>query len=129
MSSRTQLSPFPVIGGTSTVSGDMSSSITSLVTIIQKLSLVSYDIAWSGSSPVGSIAIQVSNDYAVTTAGSVTNTGSWSTLPLSASTSVSGNTGTGFIDLDANAGYAMRIVYTRASGTGTMTATVCGKVA
>lgn len=132
MSSRTQLNPYPVIGTVngqkSGVSGDMSSSITSVVTIIQKLSLVSYAINWSGATGTGTISVQVSNDYELNSSGGVANAGTWNTLPLSAPTPVSGASGQGFIDLDASAGYALRLIYTPSGSTGLMTTTVCGKV-
>lgn len=125
MSSRTQLNPHPVI-----TNGDMSrATITSEVTIIQKLSLASYGVSWAGSSPVGTITVEVSNDYALNPDGSVKTAGTWNQLPLSATAAVTGNTGNGFIDIDAQAGYALRLVYTKASGTGSLQATVVGKVA
>lgn len=124
MSSRTQLNPYSVI-----TNGSMAGNITSSVTITQKLSLVSYAVSWTGTAPVGAMSVQVSNDYSLYPNGLVNNAGTWNTLPLSASTAVSGGTGNGFIDIDANAGYALRLVYTRTSGTGTMNATVTGKVA
>ena len=125
MSSRTQLSPHSVI-----TNGDMSAaSITSEVTIIQKLSLASYGVSWTGTSPVGVITVQVSNDYSQNADGSVKNAGTWNTLNLSATANVSGNTGNGFIDIDSIAGYAIRLIYTKTSGTGTLQAIVSGKVA
>lgn len=124
MSSRPQFNPYPVI-----VNGSMAGNITSAVTVIQKLSLVSYAVSWTGTSPVGSMDVQVSNDYAQNVDGSVANAGNWSSIPLSSTPSISGNSNNGFIDIDANAGYAIRIVYTRVSGTGTMNVIVSGKVA
>lgn len=125
MSSRPLLSPYPVI-----LNGDMSlPSITSMVTIIQNLSMLSYEITWSGASPVGTIDVQVSNDYAQNVDGTTRTAGHWSSLPLSGPTAISGNTGTGFIDIDEMAGYAMRVVYTGASGTGVLNVIINGKVA
>lgn len=124
MSSRPQFNPYPVIAD-----GDMSGNLTSQVTIIQKLSLVSYSVSWLGTSPVGVVTVEVSNDYTQNADGSVRNPGTWSALPLSAAGTVSGNADGGFIDIDAQAGYALRLVYTRTSGTGTMQAIVAGKVA
>lgn len=131
MSYRPQLSPFKVI-----TNGDMSAaSITSAVTVIQKISMMSYAYSWAGTSPVGTIAVQVSNDYALDPNGSVANAGTWNTLTFnlngSAVTSapVSGNSGSGFIDIDQTGAYAIRTVYTKTSGTGTLQATVNGKVA
>lgn len=128
MSSRPILQPQQVIGGNSSVSGTMTGNITSLVTIISNMSMMSYEYTWAGTSPVGSISVQVSNDFSLNSNGSVRNAGSWSTLPLSASTPVSGNTGTGFIDIDQLGAYAIRTVYTFVSGTGALTATYKGKV-
>lgn len=123
MSSRPQFNPYPVV-----VNGDMSASITSAVTIIQKLSQISYDISWSGSAPSGSISVQVSNTYSQNADGSVKNAGNWTSLTLSSSTTVSGNTGSGFIDIDATGAYAIRLVYTPISGTGLLQATIAAKV-
>lgn len=128
MSSRPILQPQQVIGGNSGVSGTMTGNITSLVTIISNMSMMSYEYTWTGTSPVGSISVQVSNDFSLNSNGSVRNAGSWSTLPLSASTPVSGNSGTGFIDIDQLGAYAIRTVYTFVSGTGALTATYKGKV-
>ena len=124
MSSRPILPPFPVI-----TNGDLSTTITSKVSIIQNITLVSYDISWSGAAPIGDIAVQVSNTYAVNDQGiPINNNPTWATVILSAPTSISGNTGTGFIQLSDLSAYAIRLVYTPTSGTGTLTATVVGKV-
>jgi hypothetical protein len=123
MSSRPQFNPYPVI-----VDGDMSGNLTSEVTIIQKLSMISYDVSWVGTLPIGDITIEVSNTYSQNADGSVKNPGNWTTLTLSAPTPVSGSPGNGFIDIDATAGYAIRLVYTRTSGTGTLNVMAVGKV-
>lgn len=130
MSSRPQAAPYPVIGGTSPnpVSGDMSSNIISKPTIIQKLTMIGYDISWVGTAPIGVMSVQVSNTYSENADGTVRNAGNWTTLTLSAPTPVSGATGNGFIDVDATGAYAIRLVYTRTSGTGLMTAVLCAKV-
>lgn len=107
----------------------MTSNITSDVTIIQKLSLISYAIEWTGTSPVGEVNVEVSNDYRQNADGSVKDPGTWNTLPLSDSTVVVGNSDHGFIDIYATGGYALRLTYTRASGTGIMNVMVSGKVA
>lgn len=124
MSSRPQLAPFSVI-----TNGSMAGSLISEVTIIQKLSMISYDISWSGSSPVGTVTVQVSNSYSKDPDGSVRNAGSWTTLDLSEPAAISGNTGNGFIDIDSSAAYAMRVIYTRVSGTGTLNVIINAKVA
>lgn len=123
MSSRNNYPPYPVIN-----KGDMSADIVSAVTIIQPMSLASYSYSWTGASPVGVITVQVSNDFSQNLDGSVKNAGTWNTLPLSSSTNITGNSDVGFIDIDAQGGHALRTVYTRTSGTGTLTATVSSKV-
>lgn len=124
MSSRNNYPPYPVID-----KGDMSTSLVSKVTIIQPMSLASYSFSWTGTSPLGVVAVQVSNDYSQNIDGSVRNPGTWNTLPLSAATPISGNSDTGFIDIDAQGGHALRVIYTRTSGTGILEVTVSAKVA
>lgn len=121
--SRPQFTPYPVI-----LNGDMAGNITSAVTIIQKLSMISYDVSWIGSTPIGVMSVQVSNSYSQNADGTVRNAGNWTTLTLSTSAPVSGATGNGFIDIDATGAYAIRLVYTRTSGTGTMNAIIDAKV-
>lgn len=130
MSTRTNLRPQPVI-----TAGDMSqTTITSSPTVLQSLTRASYAVSWSGLTPVGTLAVQVSNDYSLNPDGSTNNAGTWNTLTLElngtfvTSIPVTGNTGNGFIDIDGTAAYAIRLVYTKGSGTGTLTATVMGKV-
>lgn len=108
-------------------SGDMSGDITSKVTVIDQLVMLSYLVSWTGASPVGSISVEVSNNYSENGQGEVRNPGTWVMLPLSGLTPVSGNSDAGFIDIDANAGYALRLKYTRASGTGTLNVFAMGK--
>jgi len=129
MSDRPIIKPTPVISAQS-----MASSITGTPTIMLRMSMASYSFSWSGTSPVGTISIQVSDDYAEDSAGKVSNAGTWNSLPLSLSGSlvtsipVSGNTGQGFVDVDSLSAYAIRPIYTAASGTGSLTALVSGKV-
>lgn len=123
MSSRPLIKPFSVI-----TNGDMSGNLISKVTVIDNLSMMSYQINWAGTAPVGVINVQVSNDYSQNGDGSVRVAGNWTNLVLSSTTNVSGATGTGFIDIDALGAYAVRIIYTRTSGTGLMNAFVVAKV-
>lgn len=129
MSSRPQAGPFQVINN-----GSMGADIVSDITIVKLLSLISYSFSWTGSTPVGVLSIEVSNDYSENKDGSVRNVGTWNTLTLNyggeavSSIPVSGNAGNGFIDLDLTGAYAMRARYTRASGTGTMQSILNAKV-
>ncbi len=137
MSTRTNLRPQTVIPspqGSPANSSSMAANITSAPTILQSLTKFSYAVEWTGTSPVGTLAVQVSNDYALSGAGTVVNAGTWNVMTLtyngSAVTSVpvSGNTGNGFIDVVNSAAYAVRLVYTAGSGTGTIAAQFNGKV-
>lgn len=117
------MQPFPVI-----TNGNMATSLTSKPTIKSNMSMISYSVSWTGSSPVGAMTVQVSNDYSENADGTVRTAGTWNTVPLSVAATVSGNTGNGFIDITSGA-YAVRLVYTRTSGTGTMQALIKGQVA
>lgn len=121
MSSRPQFNPYPVMSAAS-----MGADIISSVTIVQKLSMISYSATWSGSSPVGTLAVEISNDYSKNAQGVVSNAGNWTVLTSSA---VSGNSGTIFFDVVQTAGFAIRLHYTRTSGSGSITATINAKVA
>lgn len=90
--------------------------------------MLSYSYAWAGTSPVGEVSVEVSNDYTQNADGTVRNAGNWSTLPLSTAASVTGNTGVGQIDIDQIGAYAIRTKYTRTSGVGTLNAILVGKV-
>jgi len=115
MANRPILKPFVVLD-----KGDMSGNLTSKVTILNGLSMFSYQINWNGTSPVGTITLQNSDDYTQDAAGNVLNPGTWNNMVLSAPTPVSGNTGQGFIDVLQCSAYAVRIIYTATSGTGQM---------
>ena len=130
MSSRPLFKPQSVI-----TNGNMASAtLTSLVTIIQNLSMVSYGCSWAGSTPIGVITVEVSNDYSQFADGSVNNAGHWKALTfevdgvLTDELDVTGNAGVGFIDIDQCAAYAIRLKYTKTSGTGTLNVTMNGKV-
>lgn len=129
MSTRSNLRPQPVI-----VNGDMSqASLTSLVTILQSLTVGSYSYSWAGTSPVGVVSVQISNDYKAD-GSNVINAGTWTTIyfTLNGSTvvnsvPVTGNSGTGIIEWSTGA-YAIRTIYTKTSGVGTIQAVINGKV-
>lgn len=106
----------------------MTGNVTSAVTVIQNLSQIGYDISWTGV-PVGTFSVQVSNTYSQNADGTVKNAGNWTSLVLSTVPTASGSSGSGYIDVDAISAYAMRLVYTFVSGSGTLNATVNGKVA
>lgn len=130
MSSRPRIKKFQVI-----TNGNMASaSVTSAVTIIEDLSLIGYAYSWDGTSPIGTIEVQLSNNYALNTDGTVSNAGTWTTMTVDymgspvQSVPVTGNTGNGFIDILETGAYAIRTVYTKTSGIGTLQAIVNAKV-
>lgn len=111
----------------------MASNITSQVTILNSITRVGYALFWTGTTPVGAASIEVSNDYQAQGA-TVLNAGTWTALTLSvsgttvASVAITGNTGTAFIDVQNISAYAIRLIYTAVSGTGTIQAVINGKV-
>ena len=106
----------------------MTSTVTSAVTVIKMLSQISYDISWTGA-PIGTFYVQVSNTYSQNADGTILNPGNWTSLTLSAPTAAAGSASNGFIDVDATGAYAIRLQYVPSSGTGTLNATIAGKVA
>lgn len=138
MSTRMTIRPQPIIGTlngiNSGVSGAMTANITSKVTILGSCTGAGFQINWTGTSPVGTVDFEVSNDYALNPNGSVFNAGTWTPMYIlvngtpAANIAVSGNTGTVFADITKTMAYAIRSVYTFTSGTGTMQAVITGKV-
>lgn len=128
MADRPFLSPQNVI-----TNGAMAGNLTSKPTVMKNLTKAAYSYSWTGSTPVGTVSVQVSNDYALNPDGTVLNAGTWSTATVSyngtqvTTVPVTGNTGNGFIELDTGA-YAVRTIYTAGSGTGNMQVLFCGKV-
>src|SRR5665213_2731719 len=98
MSTRSNTRPNPVIKN-----GDMSGSITSAPTVLQSQTIASYSYSWSGTSPVGAVSIQVSNDYQIN-GNIVLNPGTWVTVPITSggtmanSVALTGNSGEGYIE-------------------------------
>lgn len=110
--------------------GDLSGDLTSKPLIVEMESLVSFSITWSGSSPVGTLTVEVSDDYSLNATGGIKNAGTWNTLPTSpASLAVSGGAGHDFFNLANIAAYAIRVKYVHTSGTGTLTVIGTAKVA
>lgn len=131
MSTRTSLRPQLVINASSMAAA----SITSSPTILQSLTIVNYSVTWSGTTPIGTLQVQASDDYTIASDGTPGNAGTWNPLPLDlagasvTSIPITGNSGKGMIDIDGLGAYAIRLVYTKTSGTGTLSATIVGKVA
>ncbi len=128
MSARPVLRPKQVI-----TAGSMAGNLISSATVLQSVTKLSYALSWTGTSPVGTVSVQASNDYSISPVGVVDNAGTWNTLTLSyngnsvTTVPVTGNTGSGFIDV-ITAAYAVRLIYTAGSGVGSLTVTISGKI-
>ena len=142
MSTRPNFAPYVVIPnalGSPANGNSMAGNITSAPTVVSRLSMINYACVWTGSSPVGTISVQASDDFALNAEGNVEVAGTWNTLPLSywngTTTStvqaipISGSTGNGMIDVATAGFYAVRLVYTATSGTGALIVTINAKVA
>ncbi|MES2181065.1 MAG: hypothetical protein V4493_03080 [Pseudomonadota bacterium] len=116
----------PIINAHST-----GASFNGTPSIIQRLPGISYDIAWTGTTH-GTISIEVSNTYSIDATGAVLDAGNWNALPSAAFIGTlpapAGSPGNGFIDVIGTEAYAIRPVFTRTDGTGTMTIQACAKV-
>lgn len=118
------------------VAGDASlTSVTSTITNIEHLDNIGLQFSWTGS-PVGTFAVQVSVDHAQDTNGNVTVAGSWTAIPLSYLSSGSMTTATTiptsvgspiYVDLNQLSAPWIRVVYTKGSGTGTLTGYITAK--
>ena len=122
MSTRSNLKPFSVFTNQS-----MSATVHSPATIIGFVSGASYDLAWTGS-PTGTFSVELSNTYSLNADGTVNNAGQWTPVALSSPITASGSPDNAFINLAGLEAYAIRLTYTRTSGSGTLNATICGKV-
>lgn len=130
MSTRTRIAPVTL------ADVDMAASHNSTATVLASNTAFSYAVTWTGSTPVGTLALEMSNDYALGANGQVSNSGTWNVAPLdvngayATSIAISGNTGNGMIDGTAPTGVnAVRLAYTRSSGAGTLSIIITAKVA
>jgi hypothetical protein len=116
------LKPYKII-----TAGNMSaSSITSLATNIQYLDNICLEMVFTGS-PTGTFSVQGSVDYQQDANGNVTNTGNWVPITLSPAPVASGSAGSILIDMNQLSFPYIRVVYTRTSGSGSLTVNIGGK--
>lgn len=121
MSTRTRIAPvtLPVL--------NMASSSNSQAMILKSNTGFSFSVAWAGSTPTGTLQLQVSDDYSLSPTGQIINSGTWNNAPMNVNgayattISISGNTGNGMIDASPTRVHAVRLAYTESGGTGTMT--------
>lgn len=98
---------------------DISASVNSSTTNVQNLDGASVFVEWSGTSPVGVLAVKGRNGA----------NGSWYEIDMGSTIDITGNTGSHqlvFLELPFT---DLRLDYTRSSGTGSLTATIVAKTA
>lgn len=101
---------------TTVEAGDMSGSVTSPETSVKNLDQITYEIVWSGTSPVGEIQVQTQVKDV------------WQAIALP-TISISGNTGNHLITINsASHFHKLRVAYIRTSGTGSLKISIIGAV-
>lgn len=105
---------------------------TSLVTNTNMVSMPSYTISW-GNSVTGTFNVEVSNDYIapVGVQPEQLDSGTWVPVSLTVPVTATGTADTAFIDVALIGAAYIRLRFTDGSagaGTGTITATLAGKV-
>ncbi len=106
------------------VNGTMTgtSVLTSEITEIRGFDNISYEADFTGT-PTGTFSVQVSNSY-----DPITNPNAvFVILPLSPTPVASGSSGVVGIDINQSGFKWIKLVYTNASGSGTLNAYVSGK--
>jgi hypothetical protein len=105
MSRKNVIKPYQIINA-----GDMSGDITSASTNTQYLDNVGLIAEWTGTSPVGTITVEVQNGDSA-----------WSELNFGTTIAVSGNTGNHNININELPFEKYRVKYNFTSGVGTLT--------
>lgn len=98
--------------------GDISADLAGDWLDMSNLTKCSFGFTWSGTSPSGTLTVQAANDPNYSDATNVS---------LSATLTVSGNTGSHLADLTEWSARYIRLYYSSASGTGTAQAWVMAK--
>lgn len=104
----------------------MGASITSPIVEVRLQDNIGIQLDWTGT-PTGTFDVQISSNHLQDINGNVQVPGTWVSLPLSPAITASGSADTAYIDLNQQSAQYMRIVYTRTSGTGSLTAVVVAK--
>lgn len=108
--------------------GDLSqASITSAVTNIQFLDRIGIQLNMTGT-PTGAFQVQISADYSQDDEGNVLVPGNWIPLVLNPSPAATGSAAQIYIDILVTSAPWIRVVYTRASGSGTLNSFITAKM-
>lgn len=95
----------------------LAATVTSSTSNVQNLDKASIFVEWTGSSPDGVLTLEARNSAE----------GSWYTLDFGSSIAVSGASGSHSLVLNEIPFVEIRLIYTRTSGTGSLTATIVSK--
>ena len=120
MSARVFLPSFPILNAAS-----LASSLTSSPTNISLLDNVGIQADIASGDAAGTLAVQVSATYEQDAQGNVLNAGTWVTLTSQAI--AAGAPANSYFDLNQMSAPWIRLIYTRTSGSGTITATIVAK--
>ncbi len=105
----------------------MGASATSPVIVIAYMDNIGIQLQWTGT-PVGTFSFEVSLDYAASQpGGAVSNSGTWIPLNVSPAITAAGVDDQAYVDINQSGATAIRIKYTRTSGTGSLTGYVAAK--
>ena len=104
----------------------MGANITSAIIETQLQDNIGIQLDWTGT-PVGTFDVQVSMNHLQDAQGNVIRAGTWVSLPLSPAIAAAGVADVAYIDLTQISASYVRIVYTRTSSTGVLTAMMTGK--
>lgn len=111
MGRKSVLEPYKIVDG-----GDISSNVISPETQVKNLDQITYEVVWSGTSPVGEVTVETQVKDV------------WQAIALP-TISVSGNSGNHLITINsASHFHKLRLVYTATSGTGSLDVSIIGAV-
>lgn len=111
MSGKNAIQPFPVI-----VDGDMSTTITSLLTDTRRQDNVCYQIKWSGTAPDGECFVDVTLDDV----NSLIVTPVWTTLDFGLPILIASNSGSHVVNVNQSPFAYSRLRYVPNSGVGVL---------
>lgn len=105
----------------------MGANITSGAVEVKNQDNIGVQLHWTTSDGVGTFSVQISSDHFEDTEGNIVVAGNWVTLPLSPAITAASANDDAYIDLNQMSAMYMRVIYTRTSGTGTVSAIVVAK--
>lgn len=104
----------------------MAGSLTSAISNIQLTDNIGIQCNIVSADAAGTIAVQISADHQQDTEGNVTVAGTWTTI--TSQVIAAGAPSPIYFDLNQLSAPWLRTIYTRTSGTGTLTILVTGKM-